>query len=42
MDDPSLVEDTDEPVIRLVRDVPPWAPDDRAPDRELVTYVLDC
>lgn len=26
--DESLVEDTDEPVVRLVRSVPPWPPDD--------------
>ena len=28
MDDPTLIEDTDEPVIRLVRSVPPWPDDD--------------
>lgn len=26
--DPTLIEDTDEPVIRLVRSVPPWPEDD--------------
>ncbi len=28
MGDESLLEDTDEPVIRLVRSIPPWNPDD--------------
>lgn len=28
MHDDSLVEDTDEPVIRLVRSIPPWGPED--------------
>lgn len=28
MDDDSLVEDSDEPVIRLVRSIPPWPADD--------------
>lgn len=28
MDDDSLVEDADEPVIRLVRSIPPWPEDD--------------
>lgn len=41
MDD-SLLEDTDEPVIRLVRSVPPWPPDD--PDAnfkaEVAAYAL--